>query len=438
MNKREIDKIISSGNNVYIVGIKGAGVAGLAQILQSNGFNVRGSDTHEKFFTDRILKENHIPYKEGFSKSNLPKKIDWVLASNAYLGEPIKGQKPNPEIKELRRRKIPILSYPEVLSYFFNQSFGIAIAGTHGKTSVTAMVAFILHEAGLKPNALVGGEVLNWGSNAAVGNSNIFILEADEYKDAFLNYKPDIAVILNMDWDHPDYFKTYVQYKKSFKKFTANIKPGGKVLTLKDFNKAPKNIDSPLIGEFNQFNLRAAYAVARYLGVPGKTIRAALKVFKGTKRRLEVVGRLPSASLRTSESNIVIDDYAHNAQKVASALTALKKHYPRKKVVVVFQPHTFSRTEQFLKDFAEALIIADEIHLLDIYSSAREAKGKITSDNIVLEIKRRGCDALNLKTIKNAEKYFRVNPPKNAIIAAMGAGDVGKLAYILAGKKELV
>ena len=438
MAPNKIERIISSGKNVYVVGIKGGGVAGLAQILKSKGFKVSGSDTREKFFTDAILRKNRIPFKEGFSAKNISsliranRRIDWVLASNAYLMEPVK----NPEILEVRRRKIPILSYPEVLSHFFNQSFGVAVAGTHGKTSVSAMIAFIFQYAGLKPNAIIGGEVLDWSSNAIVGNSNVFVLEADEYKDAFLNYKPDIAVILNTDWDHPDYFKSHADYKRSFKKFAANIKPGGRIITAESIsslihaNRRIRKIDSSLIGEFNQFNLRAAYAVAHYMGIPRKKILAALKKFKGTRRRLEVVGKLGR--------NILIDDYAHNAQKVKAALRALKKHHKNRELIVVFQPHTFSRTEQFLEDFADALSEADKIYLLDIYASAREKIGTVTSDNLVELVNELGKIAVNLNSIPNAAKFFKEKIPKNSVIVSMGAGDVGKLAYILAGRKELI
>lgn len=425
MTEKQISEVIASGNNVYIVGIKGAGVAGLAQILKAKEFNISGSDIKEKFFTDAILKKAGIKYYEGFSKRNISKNIkniNWAISSNAYLGKGVN----NPEIEELERRKIPILKYSEALSYFFNNSFGIAIAGTHGKTSTSAALAFILDYAGLKPNALIGSKVVNWGSNAMVGTSNIFVLEADEYKDAFLQYKPDIITILNTDWDHPDYFKTFAEYKKAFEKFKKKIKPGGKIFTPKDLYTKPIKFKTSLIGKHNQENFNAAYKIARYLGIKASVIKEAISKFKGTTRRLEIVGK--------HKGNIVIDDYAHNSQKVAAALKGLKHHYPKKKIIVVFQPHTFSRTEQFLKDFAEALIIADEIHLLDIYSSAREVKGTISSDDLVLEINRLGCDAINLKTIKNAVKYFKDNPPKNAVIAAMGAGDVGDVAHLLAKK----
>ncbi len=418
-----IDQIFNSGKKIYMVGIKGAAVAGLAQILKHKGYEVTGSDTKERFFTDALLKKAKIKFREGFHPKNIPANVDFVISSNAYLMAGTNGQLTNPEILAIKKRGTPLLSYPEALSYIFNNSFGIAIAGTHGKTTTTAALAFILHEAGLKPNALIGAESANLKSNAIFGNSNIFVLEADEYKDAFLNYHPDIIVILNTDWDHPDYFKTEAAYKRSFEKFKKNIKPGGKIFTPANFTKIRLGAKPGVIGDHNEYDLKAAAAVAKYLGVKDSVIKKAVKEFKGTNRRLEIIGKY--------KNNIVIDDYGHNPQKVAAGLKALKGHYKNRRVIVVFQPHTYSRTQEFLKDFAKSLIIADKIYLLDIYASAREAKGTVTSDDLIKEIKKLDREAINLKTIPNVLKFLKKNPPQNSVIVAMGAGDVGDLAYKL-------
>lgn len=417
--ENKIEKIFGSGKNVHIVGIKGAGVSALAQILKGKGYKVTGSDTHEKFFTDALLKKNKIKYFEDFDAKNIPGDIDFAISSNAYLGEPIT----NKEVLEIKKRGIPLLSYPEALSYIFNNSFGIAIAGTHGKTTTTAAAAFILHKAGLKPNALIGASSANLKSNAIVGRSNLFVLEADEYKDAFLNYRPDIIAILNTDWDHPDYFKTHADYKKSFEKFKKNIKPGGLIITPKEIAAVKAKYPLRVIGDHNEYDWKAAALIAKYLGVKDSVIRKAAKEFNGTNRRLEIVGKY--------KSNIVVDDYAHNPQKIEAGLKALKKHYKNKKIIVVFQPHTYTRTAAFLKDFAKSLIIADKIYLLDIYASAREAKGSITSDDLGREIEKLGKPAINIGSIPHAEEFFKNNPPKNSVIAMMGAGDVGDLAHKL-------
>lgn len=417
--ENKIEKIFGSGKNVHIVGIKGAGVSALAQILKGKGYKVTGSDTHEKFFTDALLKKNKIKYFEDFDEKNIPDEIDFTISSNAYLGEPIT----NKEVLEIKKRGIPLLSYPEALSYIFNNSFGIAIAGTHGKTTTTAAAAFILHKAGLKPNALIGASSANLKSNAIIGKSNLFVLEADEYKDAFLNYRPDIIAILNTDWDHPDYFKTHADYKKSFEKFKKNIKPGGLIITPKEIAAVKAKYPLRVIGDHNEYDWKAAALIAKYLGVKDSVIRKAAEEFNGTNRRLEIVGKY--------KSNIVVDDYAHNPQKIEAGLKALKKHYKSKKIIIVFQPHTYTRTAAFLKDFAKSLIIADKIYLLDIYASAREAKGSITSDDLGREIEKLGKPAINIGSIPHAEEFFKNNPPKNSVIAMMGAGDVGDLAHKL-------
>jgi UDP-N-acetylmuramate-alanine ligase len=234
----------------YLVGIKGSGVSALACILKNLGIEVVGSDTKEKFFTDKILKKEGIKFYEGFKKENLKKElpVSVIISSVAYLSLNIK----NPEIELAKKLNIPILTYPQALASIFNQSFGIAICGSHGKSSTTAILGKIFKDAGFDPTVLVGSEVIEWKSNALISknfkkkleflkkneeklkNLNwiwknlkklpIFIIEADEYKEAFLNYFPRIIIITNIDYDHPDYFKTEKEYRNAFRKFVENLK----------------------------------------------------------------------------------------------------------------------------------------------------------------------------------------------------------------------
>jgi len=407
----------------YLIGIKGQGMTALALILKKEGYKVSGSDIKDKFSTDEVLKKAGIKYHQNFSPRNLPlTKNVWFISSAAYLGSNIK----NPEINELKKRKIPITSYSEAVAQLFNQKFGIAVAGTHGKTTTAALIASILKKAGKKPTALIGGEVIEWQSNACVGKGDFFVLEADEYREQFLKYHPQIIAITNIDYDHPDYFKNIEKYRKAFKKFEKNLKPGGKIFY------APKKVkqyfQTSLIGQHNQKNILLAKKVTSYLGVDEKTIKNAIANFKGVKRRLEKLGYY--------KKNLIIDDYAHNPEKVMASLKALKKAYPDKKISVFFQPHTFSRTQKFLKKFAKSLILADYIYLLDIYSSAREKRGKISSDKLVKEIKKLGHEAVNLKTIERAIKFCKKNKIPSGIWITMGAGNVFQIAYALV-KKQL-
>ena len=408
--------MIKLKETVYMVGIKGAGMTGLAQILKARGFLVSGSDTREKFFTDAILKKAGIKYFENFSAKNLPKKIGWAVVSNAYLGRTIN----NPEIAELRKRKITILPYARAVGKIFNQSFGIAVAGTHGKTTTSAILAFILKQAGMNPTALIGGELLNWKSNSCVGKGP-FVLEADEYREQFLNYRPFIIVLTGIDYDHPDYFPTPTSYKKAFAKFKKQLKWGGKIFTNRS---RPAHYESKLFGKHNRQNLDLAAQVAEYLGIKRPAVGGALKKFAGIRRRMEKMGHCHGYTL--------IDDYAHNPPKVACALQALREAYPNRKITAIFQPHTFSRTAKFLKDFAKALTGADQIYLLDVYGSAREKIGKIGTDELVKTLAKLGCHATNLKTINLAVKFFSKQKTGKGILVTMGAGDVYKIAEQLA------
>ena len=435
---------LNTKKRIHMIAIKGAGVSGLAQILKGLGHNVSGSDTVDTFFTDKILKKTGICVKTPFSVKNIPQNIDLAISSMAYL------KSDNIEIKELKKRKIPIFGYANALGSIFNQYYGIAIAGTHGKSTVSAMIAYILEQAGLEPFALIGAELLNWKSNARISKKlqanqqisrpknifqiknkkqdsyfeqskkqeSYFVIEADEYKEQFLNYKPNIIVLTDIDFDHPDYYKNKKAYKNAFKKFIKNIKRNGVII--KNNRLISKNYDLQLIGKHNQRNANLAYLTCKKLGIQDKVIKKALIKFKGTRRRLEKVGKFKNAT--------VIDDYAHHPTEVKASLLALKKEYPNKELVVLFHPHTFSRTKEFLKEFAKSLEIADKIYLLDIYSSSREKHSNITSDDIIKNIKK---EAKNLKTILYAIKFFKKNLSSKQVLVTMGAGNVCNVAYSL-------
>lgn len=403
-----------------MIGIKGAGMAGLAQILKNQGYKVTGSDVKDKFFTDNVLKQAGIKYHQKFSTKNLPKSQNaWLISSDAYLAP----RTDNPEIKKLRKRRMPITSYSEAVAELFNKKFGIAVTGTHGKTTTAALVAHILKKAGKNPTALIGGEVLNWNSNALAGKSEFFVLEADEYREQFLKYRPNIIAITNVDYDHPDYFQDPKVYRTAFNKFIKKLKPGGKVF--RNSGQTKPALKTKLIGKHNQENIYLAKTIARYLGLPEETIRKAIAQFKGVRRRLEKIG--------IYKNNIIIDDYAHNPEKVMASLTALKETYRGKKISVIFQPHTFSRTEKFLKKFAKTLTFADHIYLLKVYGSAREKRGLVGSDELVKEIKKLRRLATNLKTIDEAVKFCRKGKMPKGVWVTMGAGDVFRMAYKLCG-----
>ncbi len=413
-----MDKIFQ-GKNVYLVGIKGAGMAGLAQILKGIGYRVKGSDIPDTFFTDDILRREKIAFHEGFDAKKIPQEIDWAVSSGAYLAQQ------NIEIEELKRRGVAIMSYPEALARFFNSAYGIAVTGTHGKSTTSAMIAHVLTQSGHDPFALIGAELLNWRSNARVPKNlklttkNYFVIEADEYREQFLYYRPQMIVVTNIDYDHSDYFATQKDYRHAFEKFTHNLKPNGVIIE----NATRRNFNLKVIGRHNQENATLAFEACKALGIPENEIKNALESYTGLRRRLEKIGEYKGA--------LIFDDYAHHPAEITASLGALKKMYNRQKLIVLFHPHTYSRTNMFLKEFAQSLLLADEIYLLDVYASAREQAGEVGSDDIVKEIGALSRNAKNLKTIENAVNYFRDHLTKHDLLITMGAGDVFRVGWQL-------
>ncbi len=433
-------------------------MSALALIYKKLGATVLGSDVQEIFFSDDILKKEKIKILPGFKAENITSDYDLIIVSNAYLNNK------NPEYVEALEKGYEVLSYPEAVATLFNQCFGIAVAGSHGKTTTSGMIAEILNYAKLPFIALVGSEILNVKSNAIVKTPNtklftrirhilnkripsspFFVLEADEYKEAFLNYTPKILLITNIDWDHPDYFKKEIDYINAFKKFIQKtITNGGKVILFKDALKTlglynfqgwtsievydrELKFNLKVAGEFNQYNANGAYKVAKKLGIKDFLIKEALEKFKGTRRRMEK-HYLDINYLKTRLRIFFIDDYAHHPTEIAETLTAIKQKFKNKKIWVFFQPHTYSRTKAYFSQFIKALQLADKVSIVETFASARETKG-FSARNISRKIK----GATFHKTIKDAAVFlFRFiidsrNFMKNYIIITMGAGDINKL-----------
>jgi UDP-N-acetylmuramate--alanine ligase len=453
----------------YLVGIKGSGVSALACILKNLGIKVVGSDTKEKFFTDEILKKERIKFYEGFKKENLKKElpVSAVISSVAYLSSNIK----NPEIELAKKLNIPILTYPQALAEIFNQSFGIAICGSHGKSSTTAILGKVFKDAGLDPTVLVGSEVIEWKSNSLVSknfkkkieflkkneerlknlnwlrknlkNLPIFIIEADEYRSAFLNYFPRIIIITNIDYDHPDYFKTEKEYQDAFRKFIENLKEPGILITEKNISsrEGQKLFPFPYPGSHWQKNLRLIYQLIKILKIPEKIFLKSIQNYQGIKRRFEIVKH---------KNNIyLIDDYAHHPSEVLAYFKSLKKSYPDYQIYFIFQPHTFTRTHflfnQFIKVFKE--IKKDKKTNLIIFKTFPSAREK----EIILKIKKLKKDidlAKKVKALyfgqeknlinflqKNLKELTRTNADytqtnadkRKIIITTVGAGDLYKI-----------
>ena len=464
--------LLDDVKKIYFIGIKGVGMTMLAQFLHKRGLEIIGSDTEEKFMTDKVLSQNNIFFYEEFSEVNIPQDVDLIIYSEAYNLEN------NIEVETALEKKIKTINYGQALGEIFNTYDGIAVCGSHGKTTTSAWLGWIMKSAKLDPNVLVGSMVPQFQGNSLVGKSNYLIAETDEYGNKLKYFFPKIVLLNNIDYDHPDFFSCEEEYKKVFIDFIRKIpKDGFLVANFNDQNishivdnnsqvktisyaisenneinqkvdylaydirqdneyqkfriKLPKLKNNNELGEFkiqllgdhNISNALAIVATSIELKISLDKIKYALKSFLGTARRMEKLGEYKNA--------IIIDDYAHHPTEIKTTLNGLKKKYPEKNIVVVFHPHTFTRTKIFFNEFARSFQEADEIIILDIYGSAREKAGGVSSMDLVQKMKKIEHNARkkiqNINTLKEAEDYLRKNLKTNDVLLLMGAGDVFRI-----------
>lgn len=391
-----LDKI----NRIHFIGIGGIMMSAVAKYFINRNKTVTGSDQDHK-------------------ASNLPKNTDLVIYTVAI-------SKNNPELKKAKKLKIPVYSVYQVLGMLSRGKYTIAIAGMHGKSTTTAMLGLILEKAKLDPTVFVGTKIKKWSSNFRAGKSKYLLTEACEYKDNFLELHPDILVINNIEEEHLDYFKNFNNIKQSFKKLISQIKPGGYLIInqddknlrnlVKSIKKIKiikfkhKNLKLKIPGKFNRYNASAAFAVANILKINEKLITTNLANFPGIWRRFEYKGQ---------KNNIKFyDDYAHHPTEIKATLEMAKEKFKNKNWWLVFQPHLYSRTKDFLPEFAASLNIAPNLIITDIYAAREKNKYNISSEDIVPG-----------KYIKQDQvvKYLSKKLKPGDIVITMGAGDVYKI-----------
>jgi UDP-N-acetylmuramate--alanine ligase len=461
---------------IYFIGIKGVGMTMLAQYFAGQGIEVCGSDVAEKFMTDESLKNSGIRVIESFDPANLPKDADLIIYSSAYNAER------NIEVKMAQEGKIPVLTYAEALGEVFRSKYGIAVAGSHGKTTTTAWLGYVLEKSGLRPSVMVGSFVPQFAGNSIVGNSDYLVVEVDEYQNKLQYFNPKIVLLNNIDYDHPDFFSTVADYEQVFIEFIKKIpKNGYLIANFDDLNIAKVarvncqgkvvsyGLDSEadlmayeirlingrqyfkiklrqemghselgdfaisLMGKHNIYNALAVISACIELDVELRDIRVYLEEFTGTARRMQYLGEFKGAQ--------IYDDYAHHPTEIKSTLEGAKANFPNKKIKVVFHPHTFTRTKALLDDFAKSFEAADEVIVLDIYGSAREQQGGVDSLELVEKINTRNLPAQggsvidgefgirnqevrHIPDLIECEKYLRQTADRNDVIILMGAGDV--------------
>lgn len=454
--------------HVHCIGIGGIGLSAIAEIFLSRGYQVSGSDMKESDITDKLITQGATVYL-GHRTKNIGD-ADLVVYSSAVSQD-------NPEITAAVENGIPTASRAEVLGALMKEyENSIAIAGTHGKTTTTSMVSLILENCGNDPTILVGGNLQEINGNVKIGNSGYFVTEACEYMDSFLNLSPKIEIILNIDSDHLDYFKDIEHIANSFDRFAKLVPEDGTVIAydanpfvnsiideLKsrvvtfgfsercdyyasdiEFNSSGMpafqvhhggevlcTMQLSIPGEHNIANALAAFACCYGLGVPVDSIVSTLESYTGTQRRFDVIGI-------TKNGITIVDDYAHHPTEIKATLKAAQ-NVPHNELWCLFQPHTYTRTLALFDEFAESFEEADKIVMAEIYAAREKNIYKISSKELVNEIKRvhPAKDIYYFGNFEEIASFVINNARTGDLVITMGAGDIYKVAEIILEKDRL-
>ena len=447
--------------HVYFVGIGGISMSGLAEILLSRGFTVSGSDRQSSPVTERLAAQG-VRIFYGQRAENITPDIDLAVFTSAIHPD-------NPEYVAVQRLGIPSLTRAELLGELMRcYELPIAVSGTHGKTTTTSMLSEMLLADGVDPTLSVGGILKSIGGNVRVGHSGYFLTEACEYTNSFLHFFPKIAVILDIDADHLDFFKDLDDIRRSFRKFAQLLPADGWLIVNSDipnlseltdglachiltYGSSPQSdyyptdiayddharasftlhsrlpqdsarcerITLSVPGEHNVYNAIAALAAADLSGISRAQSVPALDHFAGTDRRFEYKGERDGVT--------IIDDYAHHPTEIRATLTAAR-NYPHRRLICVFQPHTYSRTKALLPDFADALLLADEVVLADIYAARETDTLGVSSETLREAIEARGGRCRHFSSFEEIEKYLLANCTKGDLLITMGAGNIYQVA----------
>lgn len=449
--------------HVHFIGIGGISMSGLAEILLEEHFTISGSDSKESELT-KHLEEMGVTVFYGQQASNITSDIDLVVYTAAIRED-------NPEFLQAREAGLPLISRAELLGQIMdNYQNSIAVAGTHGKTTTTSMISQILLSAKCDPTITVGGILQAINGNLRVGKSNVFISEACEYTNSFLHFYPKYSVILNVEAEHLDFFKDIHEIRRSFHQFAGNTRADGAIIIngdIPNYEELVKDLAPQVItfglnehcdfhpkdvtfdekacatftamyrdkevltvslnvpGMHNVSNALAAIALSLDLKLPKDVIRDGLLAFGGANRRFQYKGCVDGVT--------IIDDYAHHPTEIRATLSAAS-NYPHKRLILAFQPHTYSRTKAFLDDFAEVLSMADVVVLADIYAAREKNTYGISSRDILAKLKENGTDCYYFPSFEEIEKFLLKNCMNGDLLITMGAGDIVNVGEHLLGK----
>jgi len=443
--------------HVHFVGIGGIGMSGIAEVLVNLGYKVTGSDIRATAITDRLERLGATIYPRHAAEN--VKGAHVVVTSSAVRTD-------NPEIEEAQSRKIPVIARAEMLAELARLKYAITIAGTHGKTTTTSMIATVLDRAGNDPTVVVGGLLNTIGSNARLGKGDFIVLEADESDRSFLMLSPTIAVVTNIEADHLDHYRDLEDIQTAFLSFinkvpfygaavlcideapvqslipqikrrivtygtaaTADVcitevqlEGLGSTFTVRYNGGSTQKLKLGVPGMHNVLNATAAFAAARELGIEAGVIASGLENFRGVDRRFQIKSR---------DEVTVIDDYAHHPTEIRATLSAAKAGNFRR-IFAVFQPHRYTRTFHLFDDFARAFNLADVVLILDIYPAGEAAIEGVTSPALVEKLKSFGHkDAVYAPDFEMIDSYISSNAKPGDAVVVMGAGSVTKLSDIL-------
>jgi UDP-N-acetylmuramate--alanine ligase len=449
--------------HVHFIGIGGIGMSGIAEVLINLGYRVSGSDTKDSETTRRLAKIG-AKITLGHTAEAVAN-ADVVVASSAIHNN-------NPEILEAINRRIPVIHRSEMLAELMRLKHGIIVSGTHGKTTTTSLMATVLQAAGIDPTVVIGGRLNALGSNAKLGKSDFFLAEADESDGSFLRLTPSIAVITNIDRDHLDHWSGFEEIVSAFSRFlektpfygyicaciddpgvqlviphlqrkiiSYGLRPDADIsardITHNEFSTtftpvvfgvAQNKVTLKMPGKHNVQNALASYAVAHALRISSECVSKAIAAFAGVEHRSTLVGQ--------SHNTLVIDDYAHNPQKISAALKGLREGFRDAHICAVFQPHRYTRVKSMMDDFARSFKSADSIIVTPIYSAGEQPIDNVTPESIAQHIRKEsfGGNSACVKTANDlqesaliAANFAKENSPEKVVIVTLGAGDVAKV-----------
>jgi len=461
--------------HVHFIGIGGSGLSAIARLLLESGYKVSGSDRVPSSFTDDVRKAGASVFIGHHPRNVLG--ADWIVRSSA-IGDD------NPEVQMAQRAGIPVYKRADFLGQWMENKLGIAVAGTHGKTTTTAMIAWVLSELGRDPSFIVGGVMNNLGVNARAGKGNLFVIEADEYDHMFLGLKPRMSIVTSLEHDHPDLFPTFDDMRADFEKFVDLLPEDGTLIVCAEDAGAAQlipyarntgrdviaygiqaeiTINSPLWlmarevkantrggydflvssnltntgleamfvslqvpGLHNVRNAMAVLAVVDQLGLSRERAAKALGDFTGTGRRFQLRGDVNGIS--------IFDDYAHHPTEIKATLAGARARYPERRIWAVWQPHTYSRTQTLFLDFANAFKDADEVIVTEVYAS-REPKQDFTSAEVVSAMPH--LSSRYIETLDEVTKYLLENLKPGDVVVVCSAGDANQVSTdVVKGLKE--